>query len=825
VGYVQSAVVEHSHANGAVFGRAAVGGLVGVLEDGTLKDASAPAAVRNSYADAAVTHRRAIGNRGDSVGGLVGEMRGSSAGGGASVEDSYAVMRLSHDSATAVGGLVGRNNGRVVDSYAVFEVASGTGAVGGLVGSSRGSSEAGADWLAGVVEAGYWDAEVSGVVSSAGGSAKTTVELRSPTDASGIYGSWDGSVWDFGTATQYPRLRSDFDGDGAVTACEFGGQGRCADPVAVPSAPLGFVAGPGNGAAVLSWVRLDDVSVTRWQYRVRPWGGVWEVWVDVAGSDAATVGHFVAGLTNGERYGVQVRAVNSVGAGAASAVATVTPSGVDERPTSFSVAAGGYVAAGDDIVLVFSERLRLPDGRPLTDADAHTVVSLELVGGDGADLAGPGRVTVDAGGTSLRIAPDPDLVSGDYVVTVPEGAVADDRGFVLSAGLSAIFTVAGTVDYDSDGDGLIEVRSLAQLDALRWDLDGDGVAAGVGAGRYRRAFPSPVPDMGCPSDGCEGYELVADLDFDTDGDGAAGAGDQFWNDGAGWAPVAGAVTWERARSGDGGFNAVFDGGGHSVSNLFIDDASTSFGIGLFGVLGPAAVVRDVNVVDVDVTGHQFVGALAGVSFGAVEDVSSSGEVTARSRIAGGLVGIVYGVLADGTPTPAGASVGHSRSSATVAARASSGLARPIAGGLVGYVQSAVLWPTGPRPAAFAPTGPRPAARRCGAAVPAPPWRPATCRRRRSGPRRSRGVWWAMCSRRWSSTATRTERSSAAPRWAASSGCSRTAPSRTRRLRRRCATATPTRPCPAGHSTSEVWSGRCAAPPRAAARRSRTATRP
>ena len=30
------------------------------------------------------------------------------------------------------------------------------------------------------------------------------------------------------------------------------------------------------------------------------------------------------------------------------------------------------------------------------------------------------------------------------------------------------------VDYDTDDDGLIEIEWLEQLDAVRWDLDGDG---------------------------------------------------------------------------------------------------------------------------------------------------------------------------------------------------------------------------------------------------------------------------------------------------------------------------------------------------------------
>ena len=49
------------------------------------------------------------------------------------------------------------------------------------------------------------------------------------------------------------------------------------------------------------------------------------------------------------------------------------------------------------------------------------------------------------------------------------------------AGVMALLTIPGvaaqtTTDYDQDDDGLIEVNSLARLNAIRWDLDGDGVA-------------------------------------------------------------------------------------------------------------------------------------------------------------------------------------------------------------------------------------------------------------------------------------------------------------------------------------------------------------
>ena len=76
-------------------------------------------------------------------------------------------------------------------------------------------------------------------------------------------------------------------------------------------------------------------------------------------------------------------------------------------------------------------------------------------------------------------------------------------------------------DYDADEDGLIEIDSLAQLNAIRWDLNGDST-------NYTNAFPSAATGMGCPDgsdagddpDDCTGYELQNDLDFDTDDDGS-----------------------------------------------------------------------------------------------------------------------------------------------------------------------------------------------------------------------------------------------------------------------------------------------------------------
>ena len=113
-------------------------------------------------------------------------------------------------------------------------------------------------------------------------------------------------------------------------------------------------------------------------------------------------------------------------------------------------------------------------------------------------------------------------------------------------------------DYDTDDDGLIEIASLAQLDVIRHDRDGDGVSDYAG---YAAAFPNAMADMGCIK-GCSGYELTADLDFAPNGNSLFDAGDTYWNDGAGWLPIGEPETPFR-------YNAVFDGNGHTIANLYI----------------------------------------------------------------------------------------------------------------------------------------------------------------------------------------------------------------------------------------------------------------
>ena len=221
----------------------------------------------------------------------------------------------------------------------------------------------------------------------------------------------------------------------------------------------------------------------------------------------------------------------------------------------------------------------------------------------------------------------------------------------------------GNYDYDADEDGLIEVASLAQLDAIRADLDGDGVSHENGEGlshapAYAAAFPNAKPGMGCPYPGCTGYELVADLDFDTNGNGEADAGDAYWNDGAGWIPI-----------GHGGsrFTADFDGNNHVIANLHIDRGDANH-VGLFGYTWRSSV-KQVGLVSATVSGNEYVGGLVGYShFGTINGSYATGSVAGGNYV-GGLVGVGYyanpinGNYATGSVTGndyVGGLIGHTR---------------------------------------------------------------------------------------------------------------------------------------------------------------------
>ena len=635
-----------SYVTGTVSGTgAAVGGLVGENHGSVVA----------SYAAVEVTG-------GDDVGGLVGANH-------AAVTASYATGRVA--GGDHVGGLVGSNGGAIAASYATGPVA-GEADAGGLVGSNQSNGSTG------TATASYWDTTTSRRTTGAGGRGRNTAALQAPTGYSGIYSQWDvdldgdgagDSPWHFGTNAQYPALSVDADGVGGAAWQELGHQLRAGPTLTVTA----------DGPPVaLRWTAVDTSAwtpppaVTYAVYRAA------DGTVERLAADLTELGHTDATATAGDGYTYQVAAAvsggeatrsGSVGPGTPSAPPAVNraPVTVGTLPAQTLPIAGGAVTV--DVSGAFSD----PDGDPLT----YGVSSA------------PAVAAVSVSGSTLTLTP---LAAGETTVTV----TATDAGGSGGTATQSFRVTVQNVDHDVDDDGLIEIATLAQLDAVRHDLDGDGIPAGAGgaattaattgaaaagaaaagaaaagsgealapgAAAHAAAFPDAAEGMGCPAPACVGYELAADLDFDTDGSGAADAGDVFWNGGAGWRPIG---------TLDDPFAAVFSGNGRTVSHLFVGGGDNA---GLFGM--SSGVIRGVGVVAADVTGSQCAGALAGLNGGRVEASWSTGAVTGESCV-GGLVGV------NGLWVPDGGTFRPLEGFVTASWSAADVTAEQWVGGLVGY---------------------------------------------------------------------------------------------------------------------------------------------
>lgn len=125
------------------------------------------------------------------------------------------------------------------------------------------------------------------------------------------------------------------------------------------------------------------------------------------------------------------------------------------------------------------------------------------------------------------------------------------------------------------------------------------------------------------------FPLDSDYILTADIDAAATSG---WNAGAGFAPIGSLAT---------PFTGSFDGQGHSITGLVINRPAAET-VGLFGYCGTNSLLKDVALIDANVTGGTYgVGILAGwVRGGVVDGCFASGIVTCNTHDTrvGGLLG-------------------------------------------------------------------------------------------------------------------------------------------------------------------------------------------
>ena len=258
-------------------------------------------------------------------------------------------------------------------------------------------------------------------------------------------------------------------GNGPWSASETG----TPSTVNAPSAPAAITVTPGDGSLSIAWsAPADDGGADVTSYDLRYISSdvqdrsdaSWTVEEDVWSSGALE--YTLDGLTNGDRYDMQVRAVNEVGNGPWSATAAgIQVGSTSNVPPEFT--------EGDSATRSVSENATsgaaVGDPVAATDADNDTL-NYTLEGDDAGSFAidaGTGQITVGAG-TTLDYGARP-----AYAVSV---TATDPSGY--SAAIAVTITVTdddlGVIGsrYDADNDGVIDKAEV--IKAINDYLFGEG---------------------------------------------------------------------------------------------------------------------------------------------------------------------------------------------------------------------------------------------------------------------------------------------------------------------------------------------------------------
>lgn len=547
-----------------------------------------------------------------------------------------------------VGALAGGNNGVIRDAYASVAVeGKGLGdspgdRVGGLVGTNAGRIARSA--ATGAVSA--TGESVGGLVGASYGALTdcyATGDVESAGDVGGLVGALEGGSVSRCYAT------------GAVTA-EAGDAGGLAGRAEVSSIADSFWAtdrtgqatsAGGSGAVGKLWIELTEPQ----EFLLAGW--------DLSPSlDASTVWWL------GANELPKLRAFLDAGE------PTDDAGSPDDAGTADGGVPGGCLFRGfappDGVVdegeaalisaaLVECERVRVVSVGALTIAAA-----LE---GDGAlTLTAARDLSIEADVTAGALSVEYGQASTGELdvyalragkVSLPAGPtfeICQGASCAMSAGMLRTFTVITSLGVESDATTAPESMTLQGLAASPY---GGNVALG------------------------------ADIDADATGS---------WNAGQGFSPIVSAAD----AAGDLGFHGTFDGLGHVISGLTIkrnDDR-----VGLFRVVAPNGMIRNLTLEGHDVSGGATVGSLVGRNHGVIVRSAASGETRAVGAEVGGLVGWNGGqvlnseatgpVEADGNTL--GGLVGFNQG--VIRDCAASGPVRSVGnvvGGLVGYSTGAI----------------------------------------------------------------------------------------------------------------------------------------
>ncbi len=433
----------------------------------------------------------------------------------------------------------------------------------------------------------------------------------------------------------------------------------------VPSAPQNLEASAGDGEVSLSWdTPSDDGGSAITNYRI--YRGTTSGNLDLLTTVGNVLTYTDTGLTNGQTYYYRVSAVNDVGEGSRSNEVSATPEAdttVPPAPENLQVSAGDEEVSlsweapssdGDSSITNYriyrgtsSGDLSLLDtvGNVLEYTDTgltneqtyYYAVSAVNEIGEGA-MSDEVSATPEADTTVPSAPQNLDAVAGNESVNLTWNPPVNDGGSAItdyniyrgttSGDLNFHDTVDTDTTYYNDSGLTNDQTYYYQVSAVN-DIGEGALSNEVSATPHDKGEGSGTPedpymihdvhDLQAMNENLTAhYALANDIDAsETSG----------WNGGAGFEPVS---------DFNNRFTGRFDGRNHIVTGLYINRPSTN-NVGLFGYIDTGSRVRNVGVVDVDVSGNRRVGGLVGESNVTVSNSYSTGSVSGDWDV-GGLVG-------------------------------------------------------------------------------------------------------------------------------------------------------------------------------------------
>ena len=139
-----------------------------------------------------------------------------------------------------------------------------------------------------------------------------------------------------------------------------------------------------------------------------------------------------------------------------------------------------------------------------------------------------------------------------------------------------------------------------------------GFGDGSGANPYRICSTAQFLNIGASSQAGKSFRQTVDLDFSG-------------------------ITFTPVGNGTTPFEGTYDGLQNDLADIIYSNSADTLPVGVFRILGVSSLIKNLNVLNVSMTGNERTGGLAGRASGRIQSVTLSGAITGNAHV-GGLIG-------------------------------------------------------------------------------------------------------------------------------------------------------------------------------------------